>query len=204
MAPKAPYLPYDALRKVAKEFLGRHNAHQHFPVPIEEIVDVDFGLDIVPMPGLHQAFDVDSFISNDLSEIRVDQFVYETRPGRYRFSLAHELSHRLIHAEVYREFRFSTIAEWKGVISSISDKDYRLLEWQANSLAGLILVPSHELAPRFIEAYDRVEAIGLDPVESAAIEAIESHLAAEFAVSPAVVHRRLEYDDHIQPKPEPN
>lgn len=47
------------------------------------------GIDIVPMPGLHRLIETDGFITSDLKEIYVDEFVYVSRPGRYPFTLAH-------------------------------------------------------------------------------------------------------------------
>jgi hypothetical protein len=195
--PKAQFLSYDNMRGIADEFMARYHASRDIPVPIEEIVEFKFSMDIVPMPGMHSAFDVDSFISCDLTEIRVDEFVYESRPGRYRFSLAHELSHRLIHHDVFGDCEYTTIDGWKQTIASIPEKDYRIIEWQANSLGGLILVPPPELASEFQKATDRVKAVGLDPTSEAATEAIEGVLAGVFVVSPAVVHKRVEYDKLI-------
>ena len=48
-------------------------------MPIEEIVEFRFDMDIVPEPGLHAHFDIDSYITHDLREIRVDEFVYEVQ-----------------------------------------------------------------------------------------------------------------------------
>jgi hypothetical protein len=197
LAPRAQFISYDNLRGVADTFLSKHHNTRAIPVPIEEIVEFDFGIDIVPMPGLHSVFDVDSFISRDMSEIRVDEFVYASRPGRYRFSLAHELSHRLLHYDVFQDYSYTTIAEWRDVISSIPPRDYGYLEWQANSLGGLILVPPPELSEAYERATEKAAAIGFDSSEPIALDAIEGGLAAEFVVSPAVVHRRLEYDKII-------
>ena len=52
MAIVAPYLPYDKLRRSADEFLARYHPDGTMPVPIENIIEYKFGLDIVPVPGL--------------------------------------------------------------------------------------------------------------------------------------------------------
>ncbi|MDD4788923.1 MAG: hypothetical protein PHO07_17265, partial [Pirellulales bacterium] len=94
MAFKAPYIPKDELRRRAGELLQDHNPAGTIPVPIEFIVESAFGMDIVPMPGLEAGFDTVAFLTKDLREIRVDEYVYFNRLNRYRFSLAHELAHR--------------------------------------------------------------------------------------------------------------
>jgi len=97
MAYKAPYLPYDELRRRAEAFLERHNPNETIPVPIEAIVEFDFGIDIVPTPGLQNAFEIVGYIAKDLQSIYIDSYVFEHREKRYRFSLAHELAHRILH-----------------------------------------------------------------------------------------------------------
>lgn len=56
------------------------------PVPVEEIVEFGFGINIVPVPGLLAVHEVDAFTSRDLKSIMVDLSVFESRsPNRYRF-----------------------------------------------------------------------------------------------------------------------
>lgn len=76
-----PFVSYEYLRKVSEDFLVKHHPTGVIPVPVEEIIEFQFGLDIVPTPGLHEGFDVDAFITNDLTTIYVDDFVYKSRPG---------------------------------------------------------------------------------------------------------------------------
>src|SRR2546430_809327 len=125
MAYKAPYLPYDDLRRKAQAFLEKHNPHGTIPVAIEAIVEFDFGIDIVPTPGLQEAFEIVGYISKDLRSIYVDQYVFEHREKRYRFSLAHELAHRILHADLFEQLSFSSVAEWKSVMqTAIPEREY--------------------------------------------------------------------------------
>ncbi len=199
---KAPFLRYDDIRPKAAGFLSQYNPLGEVPVPVERIVELHFEMDIVPEPGLHQNFDIDSYISHDLTEIRVDDFVYQSRPGRYRFSLCHELGHRVLHREVYAALHFRTISEWKDVMTNaIPERDYRLLEWQASSFAGLVLVPSEDLAEKYEEAGRMVEDHGLSPSTDSDVfrDAVSEYIARYFGVSSAVVARRLQ-DDGVWPK----
>lgn len=45
---KAPYHSYEDLRRKADEFLAKYHATGTIPVPIEEIVEFQFRMDIVP------------------------------------------------------------------------------------------------------------------------------------------------------------
>lgn len=150
----------------------------------------------MPIPGLHQGFEIDGFTSSDLSTIYVDQFVYESRPGRYRFTLAHELAHAILHRRVYEAATFSTIKDWKRFVNEIDLKNYEWLEWQAYALAGLILVPSDALKRRMAEAVKLAERAGLSIHETGDVAKlyISTWLAKTFEVSSQVIEKRLEKD----------
>jgi hypothetical protein len=192
----APYLPYDKLRSVADDFLKKHHESGELPVPIERIVEFSFGLDIVPVPGLQDEFEVDAFITSDLSEIRVDSFIQEKRPARYRFSLAHELAHLLIHQDVFANLSFSSITQWKRAICSIPEDQYGWIEWQAYALGGLILVPSSALKDLFETKLVEAKAAGINlrDIDEDMRKTVESNIGRYFEVSAEVIARRLRFD----------
>ena len=132
MASKVPvaHLYYEDLRRTASGFLNKFHASGSIPIPIEEIVDLKFGIDIIPTPGLHLSFDIDAFVTSDFSAMYVDKFVYESRPNRYRFSLTHELAHVILHREIFQQLSFSSIAEWVATVPGIPEDDY---QWSAGS-----------------------------------------------------------------------
>lgn len=189
-------LSYEDLRRRSDVFLSQHHPLQNIPIPIEEIAELQLRMDIVPTPGLQRSFEIDSFVANDLSAIYVDEFVYESRPARYRFSLAHELAHVVLHSEVFRSLNFSTVATWKATLRSIPEGDYGWMEWQANAFAGLVLVPAQVLADRFAAVTQLVEAQGvsLASASDVAREMIDDHLGREFGVSGTVIEKRAAKD----------
>lgn len=192
-----PYLSNSALRHAAAQFLSEYHASSEIPVPIEEIVDFYLGIEIVPIPGIHRAYDIDSMLSRDLRQICVDAGVFGDRPGRYRFSLAHEVGHRQLHAEVYNQLEFTNIAGWKQAVSdSLEEKDYGRIEYQAYAFAGLVLVPPQPLANRFQAALDLAQSKGLTiNIESEVTRnVIEGYLSKEFVVSREVIQRRMNSD----------
>lgn len=66
---KAPRLPYDRLREIAESFLADYHPQRSMPLPIEEIIDLQFKIDIVPIPGIRGVLEIDAWISNDLTTI---------------------------------------------------------------------------------------------------------------------------------------
>src|SRR3989338_5365784 len=193
---KAPIFSYDEIRNHANRFLKQYHPSIEIPVPIEEIAEFQMGLNIVPIPGLLRTFDVDGFTSSDLSNIYVDEFIYSNRPGRYRFTLAHEVGHIILHKEIYSKANFQNIKEWKDFINSISEKDHRWLEYQAYSFGGLVLVP-HEHLIKLTKFYvNRVqeEDISLRENWDFAWDLIAARLAKDFEVSSDVIEKRLNKD----------
>lgn len=198
MTIKAPYLPYDKLREVAAAFLLEHHPAKTIPVPIAAIVEFDFHMDIVPIPGLHESLEIDSSISNDLTTIYIDEFVFKKRPARYHFSLAHELSHRLIHSDLFREeLSFTDLTEWKAAMTTIPPREYGFIEWQAYCLAGLILVPSSHLAPAYAKAEESAAAAGISlrDIDVESRKVICAAIGRDFEVSGDVVRKRSHFDD---------
>src|SRR6185437_10128939 len=143
---RVPFIETADLIRRAAEVLSQHAAGGIVPVDIEDIIDVQYGINIVPRHGLMDRFQIDAFISHDLSEIVVDKRVYDQKPPvRYRFSLAHEFSHLILHQDIYQGMKFTTPDEWKRAMEELAANDYNRLEWQANTFAGLILVPPDPL-----------------------------------------------------------
>ncbi len=190
------------LREQAEAFLAKYHPTRTIPVPIEEIVEFQFGIDIVPLPGLQKAFEVDGFISHDLTTITVDEFVYQNRENRYRFTLAHELGHVVLHRQVFEQLDFQTIEDWKRCVCSIDARSYGSLEYQAYSFAGLVLVPRDELDERLRAAVVRAaeSGVALHEMADVAREYVEQWLAKDFVVSTEVIHKRLDKENIWPPR----
>jgi hypothetical protein len=194
---KAPHYSYEDLRRQADGFLNEYHPAGTVPVPIEEIIEFQFRIDIVPTPGLHQLLETDGFVTSDLREIWVDEFVYDSRPGRYRFTLAHEIGHVVLHEAILQAHSFSTIDEWKAFVNSIPDKEHGWLEYQAYAFAGLIFVPQAHLATATKQCVDLIRGEGIDLHENwdFAWSRIAAFLAKQFEVSSAVIDKRLDKDN---------
>jgi Zn-dependent peptidase ImmA (M78 family) len=139
---------------------------------------------------------VDGFISGDLKTITVDEFVYESRLGRYRFTLAHELAHAVHHKRTYKNVEFSTIKEWMRFVKNLDVSEYGWLEYQAYAFGGLILVPPMPLKKKMEEAVRRSRSSGLSIRETGDVAKmyIVDWLAKQFAVSRQVIEKRIEKD----------
>src|SRR3990167_7014495 len=154
---KIPIYSYDVLCKKADDFLRTNNPSAAIPVPIEEIVEFEFNINIVPILGLQREFEVEGFTSSDLKNIYVDEYVYTNYLKRYRFTLAHEIGHIVLHRNLYRTNRFSSIAEWKEFINSMTEEEHGWLEYQGYAFAGLNLVPRENLIKQTNERVKKIK-----------------------------------------------
>ena len=186
-----PYKNHDHIEKVAADFLHKYHPKDVYPTPIEEIVEFKLSIDIIPIPGLHEIIEIDGFISSDLSNISVDEYVYKHRQGRYRFTLAHEVGHAIMHEGVYRHRGFNTTGDWKDFMETFPENEWSWLEWQANQFAGLVLVPSHHLEKRVKYHSKQIRALGIKS-EDVIMDRIIELLARDFVVSREVILRRID------------
>jgi Zn-dependent peptidase ImmA (M78 family) len=195
-----PILSYEDINNHALRFLKEHKADEKLPVTIEEVIEFDLGLDIIPFPGLQRDFDIDGFIAGDLTCIYVDDFIFQHRPARYRFTLAHEIGHFVLHKDLIEGIRPTGVSDWKEFILQIDNETYDWLEWQAYAFAGLLLVPRDHLLQHVKEhlkilqsKIEVIKAKGLprDSYQEYVINAIASKLIEVYDVSIEVLCKRI-------------
>jgi hypothetical protein len=188
-------LAYEDLRGIAEDFLRQHHPAGTIPVPIERIIESKLEMDICPEMCIQDICDVDAFINVKCTAIHVDVSVYmATNDSRYRFSLAHEVAHKILHADIVAALPFRTRDEWKLAYRSIPEQDRSWIEWQAYALGGLLLVHREPLAREFRRLVDAFPG-GLDPKMKDAIRhTINTELGKAFKVSRPVIEKRCEKD----------
>lgn len=212
------WMSKDYINAFAEQFIKEHNPTYIIPVKIDWIIESksDLGMDIIPILGLKDdftkaGFEIDAFISSDLQSITVDQYIMNKNENRYRFTLAHEIAHKILHEDIYQQFEFSNIEGWIATIRSVrSNPDFDKVEWQADEFAGRILVPKSVLNDEFTKEQDNmIQMYSKDhPIISSYSESIDymdfitdatiHSLAQKFIVSDVVIRIRLETESLIE------
>jgi len=201
-----PYWNYETIRGWADSFLQRYHPKKTIPVPIEIIVERDLQLGIVPIPNLLKDHRVDGFLKPNCREIVVDQFICNHRPTRHNFTLAHEVGHLQMHANLYKKVRIDSLHDWKDFQNSLSEKSRGALEWQANAFAGLILVPADHLETairscvrKFAGQWGRAKAaeVSKQALEDRLTQAVSQEICDSFCVSAEVIVRRIEREGFL-------
>lgn len=195
-----PILSYEDINSAAEDFLKCHQSDERLPVQIEEIVEFNLKMDIVPFPELQRNYDIEGFISRDLTWIYVDDFIYSNRPARYRFTLAHEVGHLILHRDLIKSIHPPSVADWKDFILSVDEEVYGWMEWQAYSFAGLVLVPRkflvRDLHLQIKALKDKIELVksknlSRESYQEYVIEAIANKLIKTYDVSVDVLKKRI-------------
>jgi hypothetical protein len=194
------YLTYDEIAKKAEAFLDQNNVTS-IPVPIEEIIDQNYNINIIPIPGLLDICGVDGL--SDCSSISIDEFIYKNRYYRFRFTLAHEIAHFILHREYLSKCTFTSITRWKEVYDEIDISDHSKMEYQGYAFSGLVLVPRRQLInyvknylPQITQSVQEAQKKGIkrDRYLSYAKDELASILSPLFEVSIDVLTRRFDFD----------
>lgn len=183
------------VRLKAEEFISQHNPTRSFPFDIERFLE-GLGFSIVPVPRLRNLHSCDAYLGKDLEEISVDKHVYYNIPMRFRFSLAHELGHIIMHTEIFSSAEHSNMQEWASWRAGLDAQMVQNMEREATFFAGFILAPLIELREIFNETRESWsqrgrEFINLD--QSAEYE-FYMEISKNFEVSDEVIKRRIQYE----------
>ena len=146
---KVRYLSYEGIGGIASNQLIKYDMSEGIPIEIEKLLDNQFKINIIPFPNLYNDFKINAFTSSDLKKIYVDENLYENLEPQYRFTLAHEYGHMVLHGNFYRQFKIKDIESYVDFLNSIDRIEYGHLEYQANCFAGHFLIPSDHLERQF-------------------------------------------------------
>lgn len=142
---KPPQLIFNDIKRIAEEFLSQYNQDDLIPVPIEEIAEFKLHIQIVPIPQLKSVFKIDGFINSTFDQITLDDEVFNRFEERARFTIAHEIGHKILHEKYFKHKKFTLIEEYIKFQETISSDNNYILERQANYFAGCVLVPGSRL-----------------------------------------------------------
>lgn len=195
---RSKWLRLEDIWDCAEAVRNRYWSAGKLPINIETIVEFKLKLDIDPEHNLMQRTDMEAYLRSDLTGIVVDydHYMDEKFANRMRFSFAHELGHFFLHKDLYAVIVFESAEEWKEILLSLPDTEYRYFEYQANEFAGRLLVPRKDLVQEIeksVETLKRnnmLEYLKGDPY--AVLSGITPRLARIFGVSSDVIERRVD------------
>lgn len=194
---EAPYLPYVRVGEYANQFLKTHHPSLKLPIPIEWIIESSLKLRIHPFPNMYRIFNQNGFLSQSRKVIYIDEYQYDNFVEKYRFTLAHEVGHFIMHEFLYEGLTFDCDENFLKWIDTRPRSEVNWLESQANWFAGLVLVPFEQLEKQCIELLDlnHIRFSDSDYLPREFWSYASNDLAELFEVSPKVVEIRIEREN---------
>lgn len=195
-----PFISKDWIKQIAGRFLAKYNPENIFPLEIEEIVEFKLGLsDIVPIANLRRESGHDAYLSKDLTTIFVDEYIYDNVEPRYRFTLAHEVGHILLHKDIFQSLDYNTTEEFLEVMLA-NTKAYADMEFQADWFAACCLMPEElvgqEIPKIMAEIQEKIaiaKSAGFSRIDylDSAIAFVASQICDSFGVSEKAMSIRI-------------
>ena len=168
--------------KAAEKFLEKFHPSLALPIPIEDIVERKMGIGLSVVPGIKALIGVDAFINVDFTQITNAAGCFTRFPQRTRFSIAHDIAHLILHKEYLSSH------------DNIDNKDYKFTEIQAQTFAGLILVPTDLLFKEIERRIGKVPKFEAPEI----LAPVAQDLLDIFQVSGEVMLRRLQRENIVK------
>ena len=156
MSSLVPYMSDGEIRGHARALLDAHHAAGTIPVPIDVIAEVELGLEIIPIPGILDSRGINGYLTSDRRAIYVDERLFRVAETRYLFTIAHEIAHLRMHQDYFPVFKSDD--EWLAFRAGLTAESLGTAEFQANTFAGLVLVPETVLPGVVEESFGRLAA----------------------------------------------
>lgn len=184
------------LQAIAGDVKREYDTENPSEVDIERTIEKYYErtIDII---ALDPALGVEAFLNLTAKVIYIDvnlaDLDYNER--RYRFTLAEELSHYILHREIFEGV--SSQETYIKEYLSLPDDDFNRFELDAKALAGMILMPEESFLERLKSHRDtRLHAIGHSPSAAALsilVSQVWRELMRNFNVSEESVRHRLRH-----------
>ena len=156
-----PFLPNDEIEKCANEITKMDvdiKIHKFKPFSIP---NKDFSINPFDYADLYGVSYCTELFEDDFQLGRLDvdknQIILNSKgvnnSSRYRFTMAHELGHYILHSHLFKEQGVTSIGESDETLS-ISKNVSRKLEYQANSFASYLLMPKDLVLFLFYHIHD--------------------------------------------------
>ncbi|HRK04692.1 MAG TPA: ImmA/IrrE family metallo-endopeptidase [Chlorobiota bacterium] len=168
---------------------------------IELVVEKDLGMRIIPYKGLLEEVGAEAILLWNLTDIFVDESGFSSsRRRRFRFSLAHEVGHAILHRSLAHLHRPKSRTDYVLMVQNMNSMYHALFEWQANEFAGRLLVPKHRLQFHLEQQRDfiMVAAKMVGGSEQQLSDILSLGLCDVFDVSKEVIEIRLREEGVLQ------
>jgi Zn-dependent peptidase ImmA (M78 family) len=179
------------LERLAKEFLARHFGPEiPIPVDIDLLLEQMEGVDLDYWAALRDNHRLEGMVLRDLDTahllIYIDEWLADHQPNRYRWTVAEELGHVVLHRQMIEQIR--SPEDFQSL-----HNHYRWLQMDRNAkrFAAAILMPAAQVSIIARQIYPQlIHAVGFGNVP-AVKKWLAFRLAQRFEVSEQTMDYRL-------------
>ena len=146
---KIPFISDDEIeKKIVSVFHFKNREDFTYCITTEELVNTieqQYNVKFTFEQNLYDELGYCNFKDNSIaisSELEFDT-------PRWRFTLAHEIGHYLLHKDLYNKYNISIINDDSHTLSDLSNALTKRLEIQANKFASLLLLPREAFAIKY-------------------------------------------------------
>jgi hypothetical protein len=195
---KAPFFKKSEIQGEVDTFCAKYRIdQQQVPLDVELIVEADLRLELRPEANLFKKTEMDALLTSNRKTIMVDldRFTKTNLQNRFRFTIAHEIGHYVLHEAMYKDVKFGSVDDWLDFFEDFPQIEYRKLEWHCDEFAGRLLIHRDLLRKKFEEARAKLKGTEWEKVEQLpvyVVEAMATEIAKFFGVSEQPVLIRLE------------
>ena len=149
-------------------------------------------MDIVAIPKLEKTFGFDCYINSNFDKIVIDEDCFVDQEMRARFSLAHELSHKVLHQNIYEAAGIDSEESFVEFSRNLTDKEQKSLEIQAHIFAGFLLLP-HDYFESELENLS-TDYGGTAKMTVSDLGDVMKYLSRKFNVTDQVIWHQLKHE----------
>ncbi|MDP2323841.1 MAG: ImmA/IrrE family metallo-endopeptidase, partial [Gammaproteobacteria bacterium] len=151
----------EKLWELAESKYAEWNPDDEIPFPADRVIETVFNVDIVPIKGLAEVISpAKAFLSGQGRQLTVDEAHMMRDGGPFRFTVAHELGHLVLHRDILAAAKYNTSNQYLEFLASIPDDTRSSMEWQANEFAGVLVVPARHLRAALDAGVQKVREFG--------------------------------------------
>ena len=77
------FIPAEEIESAAIDFLLQHHPDGSIPIPIDEIIELELKIKIIPIPKLG-SFGIDGLSNHEFTEIHIDDYQFSNSENRAR------------------------------------------------------------------------------------------------------------------------
>jgi len=148
--PKIVFYDIPTLEEIAKVFLEKYHDKKQLEVDIEYIAEAKLGWSIIPFSSLTDLHGIEACALRGKT-IYIDQYLMDHKERKYRFTIAEELAHVVLHEQIYEHC--TSIEDHLDIYGEIKVEDYWRMDRNAKYLASAILLPAKVFEEKALEIY---------------------------------------------------